>query len=69
VLECSRGLAMDEDRNFYWIKTLENYLHTDPKSGEGRFAQGGWVVIFHEDHIADHVSHVSDRLLGCQLRW
>jgi hypothetical protein len=41
VLEGSRGLARDEDRKFYWIETLENYLHTDPKSGEGRFAQGG----------------------------
>jgi hypothetical protein len=41
ALEGSRGLARDEDSNFYWIETLENYLHTDPKSGEGRFAQGG----------------------------
>jgi hypothetical protein len=41
ALEGSRGLARDEDSNFYWIETLENYLHTDPKSGEGTFAQGG----------------------------
>jgi hypothetical protein len=41
VLEDSRALARNENRNFYWIETLENYLHTDPKSGEGRFAQGG----------------------------
>jgi hypothetical protein len=40
-VEASRALARDENRNFYWIETLENYLHTDPKSGEGRFAQGG----------------------------
>ena len=35
VLEGSRGLARDEDRSFYWIETLENYLHTGPKSGWG----------------------------------
>jgi hypothetical protein len=40
ALEGSRGLARDENSNFYWIETLENYLHTGPKSGEGRFAQG-----------------------------
>jgi hypothetical protein len=32
ALEGSRGLARDEDSNFYWIETLENYLHTGPKS-------------------------------------
>jgi hypothetical protein len=41
ALEGSRGLARDEDSNFYWIGTLEIYLYTGPKSGEGTFAQGG----------------------------
>jgi hypothetical protein len=40
---CSTGLARDEDNDFYWIETLENYLHIGPKSREGTFAQGGGV--------------------------
>ena len=44
ALEGSRGLARDEDSNFYWIGTLEIYLYTGPKSGEGTFAQGGGIV-------------------------
>jgi hypothetical protein len=40
ALEGSRGLARDEDSDFYWIETLENYLHTALKVEKVHLSKG-----------------------------